>query len=297
MKWIILITLTMTSLWAQDASIAVVPAAASTDVTATPVVETKPGIWIVNEFNLHDLAWPDLGLEHERSFSAPLVDSWQKWLRENSSVNKEIKSCSDECLSTYSEWQDQDAFLLTGAIAEPYRNGVWVKISIDLARPKPGGKFRWQGRVVLIDINSKQILSSSELLPEEKEWSGLSQKKVNSALATRIYRSALPALKSLKLAQSHPYTRATRLKIQGGRHLADIMKVLELLKVRGESLGLALQLEYVQQQEARVLCFYRGEEKSFTDLLSQLKELKSSDSYELVHHSTGVEHVLKMVTH
>ena len=301
MKCFVLMILLFSGMtWAQGPKAETAQPAVSSptaEIAASPESSVaKPGLWIVTEFNLQDFAWSDLNLDQEKTFSAPLIASWQKWLVENAQSISEIHTCPQECLNYYSAWQDRDPALLKEVPADIYRNGLWLKISFDVSVNKYQGKFKWSGRVVMLDINSKQILSSYEMLPEEKSWNGLSQKKVNSALATRIYRSALPALKFLRLAEAQGYTRASRLSIQGSRHLGDIMKVLEMLKTRGQSLGLLVQLDYVQQQEARILCFYSGEEKSFSDLLSQLKELKSSNSYELVHQSTGVDHVLKMVT-
>ena len=70
---------------------------------------------------------------------------------------------------------------------------------------------------------------------------------------------------------------------------------MEELKARGSSLGLDVQMDFFKSSEAQILCFYQGEEKSFTDLLSQLKELKLSQSYKLVNEFNGI-HILKLVT-
>ena len=60
-------------------------------------------------------------------------------------------------------------------------------------------------------------------------------------------------------------------------------------------MGLETQMDYLKSSEAQILCFYQGEEKSFTDLLSRVKELKLSQSYKLVNEFNGI-HTLKLVT-
>lgn len=57
-----------------------------------------------------------------------------------------------------------------------------------------------------------------------------------------------------------------------------------------------VHLESFQQDQAKLLCFYQGEAKVFSDLLSQLKELKSSNSYVLVSELTGPFPVVKLLT-
>ena len=70
---------------------------------------------------------------------------------------------------------------------------------------------------------------------------------------------------------------------------------MDMLRKEGSKLNFEVQIDLFDQKETQLLCFYQGEEKSFTDLLSQVKELKSSQSYRLVNEFTGIHHVLKLV--
>jgi hypothetical protein len=70
---------------------------------------------------------------------------------------------------------------------------------------------------------------------------------------------------------------------------------VELLQTRGSSLGLQVEMGQFGSQEAVMKVYFRGEEKSFTDLLSQVKELKSTYNYSLVNEVTGTGHVIRMV--
>jgi len=71
---------------------------------------------------------------------------------------------------------------------------------------------------------------------------------------------------------------------------------MDQLKTRGSSLGLEVFLDSFTKNQALFNCFYLGEEKSFNDLLSSIKELKSSNTYQLVHDYTGGRHEMKLVT-
>lgn len=248
------------------------------------------------EVNWNDFNWVDLGLDQENSFSNPILSSWQKYIAENAS-GKGIAECLEECRSFISTWQDKNPALLSETgLPETYRNGFFIKVSVNLSRGKYSGKFRWSGRVLLFDLNSKEIILSSELSPEEKIWSVQDQKRLNSLLATRIYQSALGPLKAMasKLEENLAYTKASRLVIRGSGQLAHTEDLLKLIKSEGAKLGVVVRWDFVQQGEAQFLCFYRGEEKSFSDLLSQLKELKSSHSYSITHEMSGSDHVLQL---
>jgi D-ribose pyranose/furanose isomerase RbsD len=259
-------------------------------------VAPKPIAWVMIEMNWNDFNWRDLGLDQENSFQGPILESWQKYISENA-PGKQVSGCLQDCQNFISNWQDKDPALLSDAgLPEPYRNGFLIKVSIDLSREKFSGKFRWSGRVLFLDLNSKEILLSSEISPEEKSWSVQDQKKLNSLLATRIYQSGQGPLKVManKIEENLAYTKAARLVIRGSGQLSHTEDLLKLIKSEGKKLGVVVRWDYVQRGEARFLCFYRGEEKSFSDLLSQLKELKSSHSYSITHEMSGSDHVLQL---
>jgi len=261
-----------------------------------PVVAPKPLAWVSLELNWNDINWRDLGLEQENSFKGPILASWQKYLSENA-PGKGVAECLEDCEAFVSTWEEKNPALLSETgLPDPYRNGFLIKVSMDLSREKYSGKFRWGGRVLFFDLNSKEILLSSEISPEEKAWSVADQKKLNSLLATRIYQSALGPLKAMasRIEENLAYTKATRLVIRGSGQLSHTEDLLKLIKSEGKKLGIVVRWDFVQQGEARFLCFYRGEEKSFSDLLSQLKELKSSHSYSITHEMSGSDHVLQL---
>lgn len=259
-------------------------------------------IFIVNEMNLLNLTWQDLGLESEGVFTEPLLTSWNKWFQSNQPSNvEEVVSCTRKCLDDFSKWQ---ALKQGEGMQVPHElsNSIWVRVSFNLRKVLYKEEIRewhfvWDGSVLVLDSNTKKIISSTTMNPEKKVWRGLDQKSLNSKLASSLYRSPLEAFTTtVKKVQDLPrLNRLNRLIITGHQKLDDVLLLIDQLKKTGTKINFEVQLDTFSQKEAQVLCFYQGEEKSFTDLLSQVKELKSSHSYKVVNEFTGVHHVLKLV--
>ncbi len=266
-------------------------------------ISRERNLWVVTEFNWIGFSWTDLGLEKESSFVEQLSASWKKWISENLPQGVgEAEVCSSECASFYKKWEQLTLDQLISSVENDFSGGAWVKVTINLRRLRHSAalgesQFEWDGKLVVLDINTKRILSSFELSPEKKEWRNLEQKALNSALATRIYKTPLIYFKGMNqvFGSTRSLNRVSRLVIKGQKNMSDVMAVVELLKNKGYAIGLEIKLDKIRSNEAEVICFYQGEEKSFTDLLSQLKELKSSESYRLVNEFTGIHHVLKLV--
>jgi len=267
-----------------------------------PDSKTYSKIFILPEINLIGMNWTDLGVDKSSTFTNVLMNSWSKWLVSNQPSNvEEIVECNDQCLLEYARWQQipQEEGM---QVSEEVLNGLWLRVSFNLRKLSyvqdiNEWQFEWDGSVVLIDANTKKIISSYTMLPETKTWRGLEQKTLNSALASSLYRSPLdPLNKITKKVQDFPrLNRLSRLVIQGHKHLGDVLNLMDLLRKEGSKLNFEVQIDVFNQKEAQLLCFYQGEEKSFTDLLSQVKELKSSHSYRLVNEFTGIHQVLKLV--
>lgn len=279
--------------------------ASAQEAVKAPVPEAAPEapfrkMYILNDLNLMGFDWKDLGLERSSQFTAPLLKNWEKWLNENrpDSVG-EVLICEGECLSWHSQWEERHPEELISTPHPGLENIVWLKVSLTLRRTFKNNiqGFAWDGRVLLLDGNTKKSLATVSLPREEKEWFNTPQGEINSALVSRVYRTPLGAFPGLmqKLEKLLPLNRVIKLTISGHRHLGDVMKLSELLQTRGSSLGLQVEMGQFGSQEAVMKVYYRGEEKSFTDLLSQVKELKSSYNYSLVNEVTGTGLVIRMV--
>jgi hypothetical protein len=260
-------------------------------------------LYLVAEINPIHMTWKDLSLETEEQFSNPIVQSWVKWLSNKSIHNvDQVVECTERCLSDFYNWVEvsQDEGM---KISEDHLNNLWLKFSFNVRkitfRPNiDEWELEWDGSAVILDANTKLIIGAYTIPLERKVWRGLDQKELNSELASSIYRSGLdPLNKSIKKIQdSERFNRVRRLVIKGHQRLGDVIQLTEMLKKMGEKIHLELRLDFFGLEEAHLLCFYQGEEKSFTDVLSQLKELKSSHRYKLLNDSTGVHHLIRFVT-
>lgn len=253
---------------------------------------------LISEVDPYLFTWKDLLLENERSFSMALDNSWLKWFNEKlpASVGSAIL-CDAPCMDFYRTWFDTQFDQLQ--IPEEFKNALILKTNILLRRTGSLGevKFEWEGRTVLQDVNTKKVMAASSLAPESRTFREQDQKAINSSLVSSMYRSAIPFYMDYRkqLESQKGFNRVSRLVIRGHLRLGDVLELIEVLKVRGNSLGLDLHLGSFTKDEAQLICYLKGEEKSFTDLLSSIKELKSSHSYTLVNEFTGVHHVIKLV--
>lgn len=264
--------------------------------------KTFSKILLIPEVVPQNFAWADLGLENEIVFTRPLNNSWLKWFNENlpSSV-EEVVACDADCMNYFRKWSETQLDQII--VPEEYRNAIFLVVHIELKRIASIDnfqeiKFEWEGRTLLHDLATKRILESFTLPAEKRTFRQLDQKALNSGLVSSLYRAPLTAFLQFnrKLEGKIGFNRVSRLVIKGYQHIGDVLTLNEMLKTRGTSLGLDIVLEGFSKEEANLLCFYRGEEKSFTDILSGLKEVKSTHSYTLVNEFTGVHHVIKFVT-
>ncbi len=270
------------------------------ETVPAPVAPAFSVIYLTGEVSLLSFDWKDIGLEKETQFTAPLLKSWEKWLMSHLPKNVgDAKICDAACLTYHAQWEEKlpEEIALNG---DPlYQNSLWLKISLYLRRSVRSSiqSYQWDGRVHLMDGNTKRSISNISLPKEMKEWLNTPQKDVNSGLVTRVYKTPLGAFPGLVqiIESTMPLNRVIKLVITGHKHLGDVTKLVELLQSRGSSMGLQVEMSQFASKEAQMKVYFRGEEKSFTDLLSQVKELKSSYNYSLVNEVTPSGHVIKMV--
>ncbi|HXH74315.1 MAG TPA: hypothetical protein VNJ08_05075 [Bacteriovoracaceae bacterium] len=259
-------------------------------------------IWLKSEIIPMNFGWQDMGLSREESFTLPITEAWVKWLSDNLPPTvAQAVICSAGCQPFIEEWETQPPQMVMSSTPTEYSNGVLLKVIINIWK-LPGDStehaFRWEGRTVLLDLKTKRLMGALAIYPEDKRFIQLAQNRVNSVLGNHIYRSPLDSFMKISkvLARETKVSQMTYVKIKGHKNLMDAIEAGQLLETRGTHLGLSVGLSEFTKQEAQLLCYYQGEEKAFNDLLSQLKELKSSHSYTLVNQSTGPEHVLQLVT-
>jgi hypothetical protein len=285
-KFFLAFVLMTTIAWAQENQTAAAP--------------EKPfsRLLLISEVDPYLFSWKDLGLDNEKSFVSALENSWLKWFNENlPQTVGQVILCDENCMDFYRKWFETHFDQLV--IPEEYKNALILRTNMLIRKSVAvwDVKLEWEGRTVLQDVNTKKIMAASTLAAESRTFRDQDQKTINSGLASSMFRSAIPFFMDYRkqLEGVKGFNRVSRLVIRGHHRLGDVLELMQVLKARGNSLGLDLHLGSFTKDEVQLICYLRGEEKSFMDLLSSIKELKSSHSYTLVNEFTGVHHVIKLV--
>jgi len=237
--------------------------------------EAPPRLLIVSEIYLTGTSWDDLGLEREESFAEPISVAIQHWASENLASLGPVGVCRESCLNEFVEWENSHVS------KSDFKDKLWLRVVIDLKKSQD--HFSWSGRIVLKENENKVQLCNSSIAFEEVKLSNPSQKELNSALATTIYQSALKVLNQEKgrLQAAKRLHSNKNLKVSKYKHLIEVLDLIDDLKTRGSGLGLKCDLEAFDLAGANIACAYQGEEKRFTDLLSQANRLKSKSSLKV----------------
>jgi hypothetical protein len=162
--------------------------------------KTYSKLWIIPEIRIENFSWSDLGFEKESTFIHPLSESWQKWINENlPEPIEDVGICTGICSTFFENWEQKSVDELLAQPLNDYKRGLWSKVSLTLRRTHHNpslaeNTFEWSGKLLILDIDTKRIVQSYDLPMEKKEWRGVEQKSLNSALASRIYRTPLPFL-------------------------------------------------------------------------------------------------------
>jgi hypothetical protein len=282
----------------------VYPSWGQEEVIANPAAEKQSRrLFLVNEIDAQNFDWKDLGLENGDIFSKVINESWLKWFLENR-PNKieEVIACSEKCRTDYDNWSASSSEEIPARFPG-HQESFFLNINIQLKMLAAKNEymsptFGWFGRVVLQEIQTKKIIGSYEIPALTVITQDSSPRELNSQLATVIYRSALEKFVQVNknFQKEEGNSRVNRLSVKGHRHLGDIYKLVELLKSRGKLIGIEIQIDTITTDEVQLVIYHQSEEKSFSDLLSDLKELKSSHNYKLVYELSGSQHLLKLVT-
>lgn len=260
-------------------------------------------LYVISEIDLSGGRWQDFGLEKAEDFISPLRSSWADLARNfTSSTVEDVRECKDDCLEAFREWLKaslSERSLDGGSI---FRKSVILKITYSLKRNNTRPLFGevdidWEGKFVLVDGATKKTLFSASIPRMQKTFQQLSLKDLNSAIAGYMYRHSTGFFNTLDstMKSSKRFSRLTVLTLSGHSHLGDVLAFNGLLRKEGLELALDPQIDLFTLKEARVLAFYAGEEKSFSDLLSRLKELKSSQSYKIISEPAGNGFSLKFI--
>jgi hypothetical protein len=249
--------------------------------------EKKTALFIYTKMNPLNFSWKDLGVEGEDSFVAPLNQNWLEWFKQNQTSFKEVISCFQACEQDFNTW-------LEGQNLDKL-SGVWIKTDLSLRRLE-NERFEISGGIVFLEIDHRKNLGAKTIEVQKVSFPLVDMKQRNSALASYLFRLTLPFYEGLiDQLTAQQDTRSQKLVIRGFSYLSDLNGLEKLMNEKRPNLNLKTNLISFDRKEAQLDVTFKGEEKLFIDLLSELKELKSSRRFTLVHEYKDNRHVLKMI--
>lgn len=257
---------------------------------------------LLTEVQLMGFPWGELGVDSSDAFSVPLTNSWVSQLSQFIPPNlADISSCLSECQKNFYEWMQQER-AIGPLVLESFQDDLWLKINLNITRSylralSGEWELSWRGSIILLDSNSKKVLFFKSLPAELKTIKFQDPKDFNSKLASYLFKYVSSynsqVLKSIQDAQRH--NRLSRISIRGHRRIDDILSLMDKIIKQGVDLNLTAELEHFSANEATLKFYFFGIEKTFTDLLSQIKELKLSHSYKVIHDFSGNRHQLRLM--
>ncbi len=261
---------------------------------------TKVKFLIIPHIELVNFDWSELQLSGERPFVTALWTAWQKWTQdEMSSVN--LSLCLDQCQRQWSSDKSADGNELGVYFGQEDEVLLVVELRLELKklRTLPNGEIEFQqsGSYSLHDYSSRSLLEAMNLGPEFKRIQFNKDPQItNSTFANHLYRMSLPSFTRLKSFNDfRPYNQVLQLVIEGQKNLLEIKDLESQLKLTTNSFSPRWELYSLSRNTVSFKILYRGEEKSFKELITNLQQLKSSYNAQYVWDSNSKDLKLKLI--
>lgn len=255
---------------------------------------------LIPHIDLINLEWSDLKLSGERPFVAALWTAWEKWALEESG-GVDITLCVDQCERQWMSDKSVESEELGVYFGQEDEVQLVVDIRLEIKKTRtlPNGEVEFQifGAYSLHDYASRSLLEAMNLGPEIKRILFTSEAQtINSQFANYFYRLAVPALSRLKgFNDFKPYNQALQLVIEGQKNLLEVKALENQLKLSTGPFSPRWELYWLTRDMVSFRVLYRGEEKSFKELITSLQQLKSSYNAQCVWDNSSKDLRLKLV--
>lgn len=255
---------------------------------------------LIPHIDLQGLEWSDLKLSGERPFVDALWAAWEKWsLEESAGIN--LSLCVDQCERQWMSDKSADSNDLGVYFGQEDEVLLVADLRLELKKIKtlPNGEveFKLEGSYSLHDYASRSLMEAMNLGPQTKriQWSTEAQ-TINSQLANHFYRLGVPALARLRSFHDFkPYNQSLQLVIDGQKNLLEIRDLEQQLKLITGAFSPRWELFALTRTTVEYRVLYRGEEKSFKELITSPSQLKSSYNAQCVWDTSSKEVRLKLV--
>ena len=202
-------------------------------------------IYLSTEFQLQNEDWSAIGVNEKSDFTETINFHWKKWLKKHYKNIKEVvtvKPTNWEHLKNHLRLPriEAKAGHYKNSNASPpghLQNGLWLLIEIRLKKTEEMAlakkrTFQIEGNLIIIDLNTRNIVTSQNFTPSKQEYSFSNIRKLSSKLATRIWKLPLKTLKT-KPTRNALNIKRMGLVIRELGSIRELLQIQELLINRG----------------------------------------------------------------
>lgn len=255
---------------------------------------------LIPHMSLSGLEWMDLKLKNEESFLSGLWPAWKKWSKESEN-NLELNFCDERCEDQWLSEKASDSEEINSYFGQEDEVHIVADLRLELRKIKvlPNSEVEYEisGTYSLHDYASGALLEAMNLGPEIKRVTSTEDHQViNSQLANYFYRMAASGFVRLKSFQDfRPYNQVQQLVIEGHKNFLEVLAVENEIRLQLGTFSPRLELFALTKSTIEFKVLYRGEEKNFKELITGLKQLKSSYRPQYVWDTSTKELRLKLV--
>ncbi|GEM_PF-3717673 len=255
---------------------------------------------VIPHVELIGIDWDELKVSSSKPFISALWGAWDKWSKDESS-GVDLTLCTDQCEKQWMSDKSADHNDLGVYFGQEDEVQLVAELRLELKKirslPNGESEFQFSGSYSLHDYGSRALLEAMNLGPETKRVSfNQEAQAINSQLANYFYRLGVPAFSRLKgFNNFRPFNQALQLVIEGQRNLLEIKDLEQQLKLSTASFSPRWELFALTRDTVQYKVLYRGEEKSFKELITSTSQLKSSYNAQCVWDTSSKEIKLKLV--
>ncbi len=234
-------------------------------------------LYLVTDFVMQDLAWPDIGVTDVSAFKSAVDRNWAKWLEGRLSQLVEQVVVSDPQLSSRVQrfYQEQ------GAADEEFKNGLMLKIDMQIRRREISTvfsrlKYQLRARLNLFDLESKKIIYFADIPLRDFSVELGDDFKVSSEVATAAYNFLIERfIKLSQFLQSYEQKKTKVLiSVSKVKSVQDIFLLKQFLENMTINLGTQIEVaKYkVSEQQVNLVARMRSSIEQFTQLFLSLNQ-------------------------
>jgi len=213
----------------------------------------------------------DLGVNNLEELSLSIKQSWKKWFEDNyQNIFENIVLASDS--------DDQRLENNLKSDGGGGSSNLWFRAYVKIAKSANNNSFseknlKLQGDCTLIDVGSKNYLSTTDVPSYHEKISFERPAQLSSKVASLIYRWPLENLGQAKKKQSLGQAQTETLVLKSFKSFLEVQEFLDLLEQKGASISAHTELSSMRGTDYEARLLYQGDEVQWRQFLSNIAGL------------------------